>query len=651
MAVSKQAAFKRVVAGTILLLSAVFPATQASAAESVAAGTEPSPSAIELRPFAQVPNNSFGTPPRLNSMAVQGDRLFVVEDRDGLIYELTGDPADPSMAGVELYLDVAAAIEAATDRSLDRSNLFHGGVRAVAFHPEFARNGLLYVSLMETKPANPAGHQYLSDPGKNVEADSVVVEFTASLTTGVVDPLSYREVLRVGLWSYDHAIKQVSFNPHATPGNPDYGLLYIAHGDGSLFSSVSGTGMESDGLGKILRIDPLAYGTKPYAVPADNPFVGDASMLDEVFSLGHRNPHHLAFAPMPGGTLGGGAGLLVAEPGRDNAEEINLVEAGANYGWPLREGTFVHNAAGLISGVSPLPANEASLGLTYPATQYGHQGSVGATETSEAVAGGYGVTNGSDLDGWYFYADFPTSGRLFHSSLDDLGAAVVRLNPRDPGQDAPGDLTQAVVYEAGNILFDHDLDPTTPPVARTSLLDVFNDADSYRPTRVDVRFGQGPDGELYVMSKRNNMVYLVVNSVAPPCRPLAEAQAFIQLLTACDYNEGDAEVLRLYRAFFDREPEVGGAKYWLQQRRGGVSFDQITGFFASSPEFNATYGQVSDEVFLKIIYMNALGREYDQSGFDYWLDRIQNEGLARHLVVRFIAGSPEFVSQYGYWPK
>lgn len=635
----------------MLLLAAIFPISQASAAESVVAGTEVSPSAIELRPFAELPNNSFGTPPRLNSMAVQGDRLFVVEDRDGLIYELTGDPTNPSMAAVELYLDVAAAIEAATDRSLDRSNLFHGGVRAVAFHPEFASNGLLYVSLMETRPTNPDAHRYLSDPGRSVAADSVVVEFTASPTTGVVDPLSYREVLRVGLFSYHHAIKQVSFNPHAGPGSADYGLLYIAHGDGSLFSATSGSGLESDGLGKILRINPLVAGSQPYTVPADNPFVGDPNMLDEVFSLGHRNPHHLAFAPMPGGTLGGGAGLLVAEAGRDNAEEINLVEAGANYGWPLREGTFVHNSAGLISGVSPLPANEASLGLTYPATQYGHQGSIGATETSEAVAGGYGVTNGSELDGWYFYADFPTSGRLFQSSLDDLGAAVVQLNPSDPDRDAPSDLTQAVVYEANNILFDHDLNPATPSVSRSSLLDVLDDADSYRPTRVDVRFGQGADGELYVMSKRNNRVYLVVNSVAPPCGSLADAQTFIQLLTACDYGEGDAEILRLYRAFFDREPEVGGAKYWLEQRRAGVSFDQITGFFASSPEFNATYGQVSDEVFLEIIYINALGREYDQGGFDYWLNRIQNEGLARHLVVRFIAGSPEFVSQYGYWPK
>jgi len=244
---------------------------------------------IELKPYVQLPDGSNGgrPRPRLNQFATTGDRLFVLEDFDGLIYEI--ERFGSSGRG-SLFFDVKSAIAAATDRKLDLTNSFHGGLRSVAFHPEFAQNGLFYTALMESRPSNPNPADYLSDDPNPIVADGVLIEWTYSHASDTVDPASYRQVFRVGMPVYDHAIKQMTFNPFSAPGDSDYGMLYIGHGDGSIQSATAGGGLKNDALGKVLRIDPRASNGQPYRVPADNPFVGDPSMIDEVYSVGHRNP-------------------------------------------------------------------------------------------------------------------------------------------------------------------------------------------------------------------------------------------------------------------------------------------------------------------------------------------------------------------------
>ena len=509
------------VAVTSVVVGALFASTLAAAGAqtggTVNAVSEPIIDrgvTIELAPLLTIPADQFGQP-RINQFALQAERLFAVTDLGGRIYEIVPQsegllqPASP-----DLFFDVASAINATPGRQFDTSNTFHGGLRSVAFHPDFDSNGLFYTSVMERRPANPATSTYLSDvPQPNI-ADGVVVEWRVDPATGEPDPGSYREVFRVGIPFYDHPIKQMAFNPFAQPGDADYGLLYVAHGDGSSQPAPEGGGVRNDALGKILRVDPLRQGDgSSYGVPADNPFVGNPSMLDEVYSLGHRNPHHLSFAQGEDGR----ARLIVAEVGRDNVEEINLIESGANYGWSLREGTFVHlqDEGDLITGVAPLPANEAEFGFTFPAAQYGHVGSVGAGLPSQGVAGGYVVANGSPLDGEYFYSDFPVSGRVYSSEFDEMIGAVTRLDSADPARDEPNELTQAATGLV-SVLFDHDANPATPSQPRDDLLDVFDDAPSYDGSgRADVRFGQGAAGEMYVSSKKNGVVYLVMNSVAP----------------------------------------------------------------------------------------------------------------------------------------
>ena len=453
---------------------------------------------LEVMAFVEMPLASSGRPARWNDMEYTGERLFVSDEQDGRIYEITNRQAT-------LWFDVASAIQASTGRNLNTTNPFHGGVRGFAFHPNFTSNGKFYVSMMQDRPVNPSDFAYVSDANA-IAADSVLVEWTANPGTFAVDTNSYREVFRVGIPEYDHPIKQIAFNPYAQPGQEDFGLLYVAHGDGTAESSSTSDGEGNNALGKILRINPLQSGSNRYSIPSGNPFIGNADMPDEVYSLGHRNPHHLAF--MPDGSL------LTTESGRDNIDEINLVEKGANYGWSQREGAYVSMPSGtLANGISALPSDDAANGFTYPVIQFGHSGPIGATFVGQALGGGFLLSNGSELDGEFFYVEFVSSGRLFHSSYNSILASQTTGNPAG--------LTMAQTFEA-SVVFDHDGNSESNALT-ISMPELLQSTGSYDGSgRVDVRIGQGPLGEMYLMNKRNNMIYLVRNSY-PPGRAIPAA--------------------------------------------------------------------------------------------------------------------------------
>lgn len=443
---------------------------------------------LEVMAFVEMPLADSGRPARWNDMEYTGERLFVSNEQDGRIYEITGRE-------VKFWFDIADATQSSTGLAVNIDNPWHGGVRGFAFHPDFNSNGKLYVSMLQDRPANPADYTYLSDDS-GVGADSVLVEWSVNPGTFVVDTNSYRELFRVGIPEYDHPIKQIAFNPYAQTGQEDYGLLYVAHGDGSAEGSAVAGGEGNDALGKILRINPLQSGTNSYSVPISNPFVGNASLPDEVYSLGHRNPHHLAFLP--------DGSLIATEAGHDNIEEVNLVEKGGNYGWSEREGAFVHlNSGALANGVTALPSDDAINGFIYPVAQVGHTGALGANFVGQSLGGGFSSDNGSELDGEFFYIDFVNSGNIYHSSVNSI------LGSQTDGE--PNDLTMAQTYQA-SVLFDHDGNASTEASSIT-MLELLQSTGSYDGSgRVDVRIGQGPLGEMYLLNKRNNVVYLVRNS-------------------------------------------------------------------------------------------------------------------------------------------
>lgn len=121
-----------------------------------------------------------------------------------------------------------------------------------------------------------------------------------------------------------------------------------------------------------------------------------------------------------------------------------------------------------------------------------------------------------------------------------------------------------------------------------------------------------------------------------------------ELASVPGFTSDHADILRLYWAFFNREPDPEGAEYWLKVFNDDhAAVERIATWFSMSEEFELTYGTLDNEEFLTLAYTNVLGRDFDQPGFDYWLDLL-DDGLERGAAIRWIAAGFEFMAQHPY---
>jgi glucose/arabinose dehydrogenase len=258
------------------------------------------------------------------------------------------------------------------------------GLLGLAFHPAFAQNGRVFV--------------YYSAPATNADDnhDNVLSEFHADPGTDRADPASERVILRFGQPQPNHSGGGLGFGPD--------GLLYLGTGDGG------GRGDADPGhapggnaqdptrlLGKVLRIDVDGDGDEPYAIPPDNPFADDDGGRPEIFALGFRNPWRLTWEPA------GDRRLLVSDVGFGRYEELDVVEAGGNYGWRVREGMHCLDLAEPLEDLESCPeADDDGRPLVDPVLEYSHQ------DVGLAIVGGF-VYRGSempDLRGRYVFGDW-----------------------------------------------------------------------------------------------------------------------------------------------------------------------------------------------------------------------------------------------------
>jgi glucose/arabinose dehydrogenase len=294
----------------------------------------------------------------------------------------------------------------------------------------------------------------------------VLTEWTASDPTNSVFSGSSRELLRVEFPFHFHNFQEIAFRPGTQSGAPDHGLLFVCIGDGGSFRVGLFDNMHrlDSPLGTIFRIDPLGSNgrTGEYGIPTDNPWAsdGDADTLDEIWAYGFRNPHRLSWDHRGAGTL------LVGDIGKDNVEEVNLVVARGDYGWPAREGTFLLDAAN-STVVFPLPEDDATFGYRYPVLQFDH-------DEGSSIVGGhvYRACLNPELDGIYLFGDI-VNGRVFHADADVLQEGV-----------------QALIEEVS----------FTSSGTETTLRELVNQS------RVDLRFGIDADGEIYVLTKADGKV-------------------------------------------------------------------------------------------------------------------------------------------------
>lgn len=400
-------------------------------------------------------------------------RLFVV-DQGGLLRVIQNGVLQPG-AVLDISARVSPPLNAANAND-------ERGFLGLAFHPDFndstkAGYRTLYTYNSELIPAGTAP-TYVAPNGATQNYKNVINEWKMSAADpAVVDPGSRREIISFGKNAGNHNGGTIAFGPD--------GYLYLGTGDGGNANDVGASHIEPGGnaqnlstpLGKMLRIDPVnpaLTGTSTdnvsangqYRIPASNPFQA-AGQVKEVYAYGFRNPYRFSFDRLSGQ-------LIVADVGQRTIEEIDSVTLGGNYGWAVKEGTFLFDrSTGLATSDSP----GSPVGLIDPITgtlgtlQYDHGDGIAITGgfvyRGTAITELYGKYVFGDLairsqparaDGRLFYADL-TTGEIKEFLLPDYANGVLPdgLTVHGFGEDAGGELyalvTNTPASGTGGIVF------------------------------------------------------------------------------------------------------------------------------------------------------------------------------------------------------
>jgi glucose/arabinose dehydrogenase len=298
------------------------------------------------------------------------------------------------------------------------------GLLGLAFHPDYQSNGKFYIN---ATVGTGSGEIF---QGQASPFDTEIREYTVSSNPNIANA-AYRTVLRQAQPRAWHNAGWVSFNPMD-------GYLYTSLGDGGLQFTRDPT---SYLLGSIVRIDVDGddfpeSDIQNYAIPDDNPFLGDHPNRDEIWAYGLRNPWRNSFDRATGD-------LWIGDVGDSTFEEVNRVAAGDSghdFGWPIREGSEPFPG----SGGGPLP------GAVDPLYEYPHP--VGPTPdpfSGRAITGGY-VYRGPDptLRGMYVFGDASTGKLWMFDPVDPFGTR------REFTADVPKDVGSAVLASS----FGEDID-------------------------------------------------------------------------------------------------------------------------------------------------------------------------------------------------
>lgn len=400
-----------------------------------------------------------------------------------------------------VYANVGAAFPFAVYNRLE------SGFIGFDFHPEFARNGLFYTVHGERAIGNPATLDFI--PPGFTQADAtyhnVITEWRATNPAANTFEGTRRDVLRVAhvVNNLTHPFGHVEFNPTSKPGTADYGLLYTSGSDLG-FSNGGGPNAINPGqtqrldsvIGAILRIDPRSpsvtgglKGLGDYTIPPSNRFAadGDSNTLGEIYAYGFRNAHRLSW-DLTDGTM------FASDIGMNHLEEINIVRNGHNYGWMKREGIFengVTRPGGALNQLFALPPEvldgRVKDGFTYPVAMYDHN-------DGQAVSGGFAYHGRiAALRGKFVFGDI-VRGRLFAADL----AAIKKADDGIPQ-------TVASIEEIQ--LYVRDADGNRTNVTFRELVEATNGATA---TRADLHISRSRDGELFITSRQDGMIRMLV---------------------------------------------------------------------------------------------------------------------------------------------
>ena len=382
----------RIAAGTLalLLLGGCVSSTPPSVPPSVAPLT-----GIQLEPVAAGLDDPIGI-----TNAGDGSGRIFVNERGGRIRVVNADGTLRDRA----FVDLSDRIEAGGER----------GLLGVAFHPNFAANGRVFVH-----------YSHVGDGA------TVISELTASADRSSADPASERIIFTLDQPFANHNGGEIAFGPD--------GYLYIGLGDGGSGGDPFGNAQNRQVLlGKILRIDVnLAHAPgKQYAIPDTNPYapggISAGEGLPEIWAYGLRNPWRFGFDR-------GTGDLYIGDVGQNAWEEVDLQPAGSrgteNYGWDIYEATHCSSACSSITPVAPI-------------AEYGHGAGC-------SVTGGY-VYRGRrqpSMIGTYLFSDYcsgtiwtPVAGSITPQSLAETGLSVSSFGEGEDGEIYLVDLSGGGLY-------------------------------------------------------------------------------------------------------------------------------------------------------------------------------------------------------------
>lgn len=203
-------------------------------------------------------------------------------------------------AGTLWLLDKSQQKRFAVTGTPDVTARGQGGLGDVIVHPDFKTNSTIYISYIER------------DPKDDPYSGAVIERATLTISDSGAN-LSDRELI----WHQSPKVTGNGHYSHRMVISPD-GYLFITSGDRRKFTPAQNMAMN---LGKILRLN--ADGS----VPQDNPFYGNGSVTEQIWTLGHRNPLGIDFDEQ--------GNLWSHEMGPRHGDELNVIEKARNYGYPI----------------------------------------------------------------------------------------------------------------------------------------------------------------------------------------------------------------------------------------------------------------------------------------------------------------------------
>ncbi len=429
---------------------------------------------VDFVELASIPD-SDGEPARMMNLVDEpGTRRLFVNDQRGPLYTVSYDGS--TVIG---YLDVNDSRWGIGVEYGSRER----GVQSFTVHPQFGQVGTpgfgrLY-TWTDTNNTSPAP-DFTSGGGQDAH-DTVLLEWSArDPRAATYDGGQPRELMRFEQPFGNHNGGQIGFNPLASPGDPDFGLLYIGVADGGSGGDPLDLAQNlGSGFGKIFRIDPLGSNSAngEYGVPSENPFAedGDPDTLGEIYAFGVRNPQRFAWDPENGN-------MFLADIGQNIVEELSVVTRGADLGWNDWEGSFRWISRQEVR----LADHRSDPSVTYPVAEYGQ---LDPLLQPQSAASGVHVYRGNAipvLSNLVLFSDLP-SGEFLYISADEFPeggqASIGRILLDDEGSAKP----------VLQLIREKNAEQGRPPA-----------------TRVDLHLASGPNGEVLLLNKHDGIIRMLV---------------------------------------------------------------------------------------------------------------------------------------------